>query len=189
MKITNLIFYSLFLTFLFACKNENKEFSNERKYEITCEMNVKRNNEFILILHNQINQKITETNNDSILIQEYHELTSKYIVYLTSIENLLRENGSGIFFNSHKESDTGNKFLEKSVQYNTQIKRLINEKDFIYRFDLILNTDDLIIENNNAIRYLDYYFRGYPKLQSTSFISDKKRRILEMELEFINMFN
>lgn len=141
-----------------------------------------------LVLHKQISQKILETNNDSILIQEYHQLTSEYIDYLTSIENILRENGNEIFFDELKESDTGENFIEKSVQYNKQIKRLINEKNFINRFDMILNTDDQI-ENNLAMRYLDYYFRGYPKLQSISFISDRKRRVLELELEFVNMSN
>ncbi len=187
-KITNLIFYSFSILFLFSCKKKNKEFSTERKYEITYEMNIKRNNEFILVLHKQISQKILETNNDSILIQEYHQLTSEYIDYLTSIENILRENGNEIFFDELKESDTGENFIEKSVQYNKQIKRLINEKNFINRFDMILNTDDQI-ENNLAMRYLDYYFRGYPKLQSISFISDRKRRVLELELEFVNMSN
>ena len=33
--------------------------------------------------------------------------------------------------------------------------------------------------------YLDYYYKGFPKIQSLAFLNSKRRNILELENEFI----
>ena len=45
---------------------------------------------------------------------------------------------------------------------------------------------DIKSKDDIYIRYLDYYFRGYPKVQSSFFINNMKRRALEFENEFLD---
>lgn len=174
------------MTFL-SCDSGNEKPSIERKYEITYEMNIKNNNEFNKIIRKQIDKIISIRNNDSLLIFEYDQLTLDYFKYLTNLEREVNIKGNEIFFDGLKYSENGKKFINTSKNYESAIKKLINSKNFIERFDLIFDTNDQKI-NDGYVSYLDYYFRGYPKSQSISIISDRKRKTLEYEMEFINMF-
>ena len=171
-----------------SCNSDNKNLSIERKYEITYEMNIKKNNEFNKVIRNQIDQKISIRNNDSILVSEYNKLTLDYFEYLTNIEREVSIKGNEIFFEGLKYSESGEKFINIARSYESDIKKIIKYKSFLERFDLIFKTSDQKI-NDGYVSYLDYYFRGYPKSQSISLISDRKRKILEFEMEFINMLN
>ena len=44
---------------------------------------------------------------------------------------------------------------------------------------------DVKSNDNLYLRNLDYFFKGFPKIQSSAFINDKKRRVLEFENELI----
>jgi len=168
-----------------SCNSGN---SIEKQYELTYKMQIIENNKFNKILQQSINIKKIELKNSDLLlnIEKYDSLTKDYLEYLTSIEIEIEKKGSEIFFEGDLYSTKGKEFIAKSKQYNIETKNLISSKNLRKRMVFVFNMND--IETNNRIytNYLDYYFRGYPKIQSTFFINNIKRRVLEFENEFID---
>ena len=81
---------------------------------------------------------------------------------------------------------TGNRtFSTFGGRNNTPSKKLT----FTFSTPVIVtkfNMNDIESNNKIYINYLDYYFRGYPKVQSSFFINNMKRRALEFENEFLD---
>ena len=74
----------------------------------------------------------------------------------------------------------------KTRKYKNEIESLSNSSNFIKRLNLVFTMDDIKTKGNIYISYLDYFFKGFPKEYSLFLISEKKRRILEFENEFID---
>ena len=110
----------IFFILLGSCTSE---FSNEKKYSTTYELQIQKNHNFKQSLLNNIELKISKL--ESIegfnKIKTYDNLSKKYYNYLTSIENQIKENGNKIFF-------------EKKILLKNR-KRIHNENQKIQKRD------------------------------------------------------
>jgi hypothetical protein len=133
-------------------------------------------------------------------IIKYDSLTNEYLSFLSVIEKQINAETSQIFFEDEKYSKKGEEFISKTKKYKSEIEKLFKSKNLKKRLNLVLNTNDMrhtkknlaennenneILVNKTYIKYLDYYFRSYPKIQSLALLNSKKRSILELENEFI----
>jgi len=179
-------FYCLITLIFISCNSNSTEISAEKIFQTTYELNIAENEIYNKIILDQINSKHRELNIIFPEIEKCRTISQKYFDYLKTIENEIKNSGNDIFFNGYSYSKKGTEFIENSELYKSEIEKLTKSKDFLKRFDLVFNTHYVTNENNVAIGYLDYFIRGYPTIQSVSFISDRKRRILEFEIELID---
>ena len=166
----------------------NSDSGLEKQYETIYRMQITENEKFNKILQQAINVKKRELENSDLLlsIEKYDSLTKNHLEYLTIIENEIREKGNEIFFEGDLFSVKGKEFISKSKQYNFEIEKLISSKNLRARVGFVFNMNDIESDDKIYFNYLDYYFRGYPKVHTLFFISNMKRRTLEFENEFID---
>lgn len=195
--------YLLILTLLLSlsCENANRNSKTDTQYDATYKIIIKENEKFISYLLENI-----ETNfNESIKNQQtadYYSLTKEYLNYLSQIESEINKNGSTIFFDGDNYSSKGKEYEIKTRSYKIEIEKIATSTNLKKRINLVLNTNSIeipdnlttIAENNEKgktivdkvyVLYLDYYFRGYSKIQSLALINNKKRGVVELQNEFI----
>ncbi|MVO08108.1 hypothetical protein GOQ30_02885 [Flavobacterium sp. TP390] len=178
----------LFLALPFLLISCNSEMNLEKIYETTYELHIAENNTYNKSLLDNIKLKLVKLKNANAFnkIKDCDSLSKHYFEYLETIENQMKQNGSELFFDGDVYSKTGKTYEEKTEKYISEIGKLTNSKNFIQRLNLVFSMKDIKSKDGIFIRYLDYYFRGFPKIQSVTFINDKKRNVLEFENELIN---
>lgn len=177
---------SILITFLFF--NCQSKMNSDEKIDVLYNLQLKENNQIIDNLEETINKKI----NNSINLTQYDQinkcdsLSKEYFNYLESVENVIKEKGFQVFFVGDEYSKFGKEYISNSEKYIKGIENLMPSKNLLERINITLNTKDVKNENDFYIKYLDYYFKGFPKSQSTAFINGKIKEILTFENELID---
>jgi len=177
---------SIVLLIPFTFISCNSEMSMEKKFEVTYSLHIEENNKYNESLIENIKNKMSEITNPETVkkLKICDSLSKDYFDYLTTVEKEVKEQGNELFFEGDLYSKKGKTYAEKSENYKTEIEKLTNSANFIKRLNSVFSMKDVKF-NNIYISNLDYFFRGFPKIQSSAFISDKKRRVLEFENELI----
>lgn len=188
----------LLILILFSC-HSNKE--NENLCEVTNKILIKENSKYNAYLSENI-QSIILKNEENLDVLKFVDLTNSYLEYLSKIDAKISKNSTELFFENDNYSSKGKEFINKTKTYKTEIENLVINENLKKRINLVLNTNDIempentndIAENNETseikpgkiyVKYLDYYFRGFSKSQSSLFLLNKKKSILEIQNEFI----
>ena len=186
----------LIILTLFSCNSKN-----ESECEVVYEILIKENKKYNDYLSENIKNLILQ-NQDNHDILKFENLTNNYLKYLSEIDAEISTNSTELFFKNDNYSSKGKEFINKTKTYKTELEKLVITENLKKRINLVLNTNDVqkpkkaneVAENNETseikigktyFRYLDYYFRGFSKSQSSAFLMNKKRSILEIENEFI----
>lgn len=175
------------LPFLLVCCTSKMNI--EEQYEETYQLKLKENNLLINSLQNNLNDKISNQFDllNSKKIQKCDSISKEYFDYLQTVEKEIEINGFEIFFEGDDYSKKGKTYIEESKKYLTEIERLTESENLIERMNLIFNTKEIEPYNDGMyFYYLDYYFKGFPKIQSIAFINDRRKAILEFENELID---
>ena len=187
----------LLVLIISSCNSKNESNSSELTYLILTKENTKYNS----YLSENIKNGIEKHKNNSEIIN-YDNFTKDYLDYLSSVEDEISKNKTDIFFEKDNYSNKGKEFIKKTEFYKTEIEKLVVSENLKKRINLVLNTNDVgigtdgkqIAENNESgemkvniiyIKYLNYYYSQLSNNQTLSFLSSKKRAILEMENEYI----
>jgi|SRR5690554_217618 len=190
--------YFIFLlsTLFISCNSKNH---SEEEYLFSYKMIVKENEDYNKILSENINNQINHSENTNLKV--YDSLTNNYLAYLSKIENEIQINSSDFLFSGYEYSPKGKEFIKNTNYYKNEIEKLVATENLKKRINYVLNTNDISLnedrsiasENNQNneiktetlyIKYLDYYIKGFPKLQTLSYLSRKKREILELQNEY-----
>jgi hypothetical protein len=188
----------LLILILFSC-NSIKE--NENLCEVTNKILIKENSKYNAYLSENIKSIILK-NEENLDVLKFEDLTNSYLEYLSKIDTEISKNSTEFFFENDNYSSKGKEFINKTKTYKTEIEKLVLNENLKKRINLVLNTNDIkmpensneIAENNETseikpgkiyVKYLDYYYKGFSKSQSTTFLLNKKKSILEIENEFI----
>ena len=165
----------------------NSELSLEKKYEVCLGLNIAENNSYNEILKENIELRLSEITNEENKkkLKTCDSLSKEYLDYLTIVEKELKEKGTEIFFEGNLYSEKGKNYEQKSKKFKTEIEKLSKSANFIKRLNSVFGMNDIVTNDSIHIKYLDYFFKGYPKIQSSASINDKKRRVLEFENELI----
>lgn len=159
--------------------------------EIIIELNklqLTENNQLIKSLKENLNDKIK----NSIYLSHYNQIKScdslskEYFNYLEIVENEVKSKGFQVFFEGDEYSKFGKEYTSNSEKYIKGIENLIPSKNLLERINITLNTKDIKNENDFYFKYLDYYFKGFPKSQSTAFVNEKRKAVLIFENELID---
>lgn len=178
----------LLIIIIFILVSCEHRLSLEEKYEITYGLQIEENNKIDKILLENIKNKISESKDFEInhKLNIYDSLSNEYYNYLTVIEKEIKLKGDDLFFKNDKQSKKGIEFVLKSKKYKSEIEKLIISENLKKRINFIFGMNDVVNKDNYSLNYLDYYFKGFPKIQSSSYINGKKRSVLEFENEFID---
>ncbi|WP_313805653.1 hypothetical protein [Flavobacterium sp.] len=189
----------ILITLILVSCNSNDKSKSES--DVTSRVLINDNNKYNSYLIENLNRKVRESSKNSEIVK-YDSLTKNYLNYLSEVETEITNKSSEIFFQGDEYSSKGKEFISKTNAYKTEIEKIVESENLKKRINLVLNTNDVqqpknvteIAENNEtnnhaigeiSIFYLDYYYKGSTKYQSLSFLSSKKRSILEIENEFI----
>lgn len=146
-------------------------------------------------------KKNINKNTDNHIIIKFDSLTKDYLNYLTELETEMYNKTTAILFDDHSYSSKGQEFISKNKAYKSEIENLVESDNLKKRINLVLNTDDVIVTDNFEIvnsnkaveskeskiyiKYLHYYYLGFPENQFLAFLNNKKKSILEIKNEFI----
>ena len=179
----------------------NSKQDSNKLCDVSFSMIIKDNSKLNVYLNENIKSKV-EKNKNNKNIRSYDSLTKIYLNYLSAIDTEISNNTTDIFFDDNKYSTKGKEFINKTKAYKTEIEKIVLSQNLRKRIDLLLNTNDIELTEDNDdgferseisenkkekifIYYLDYYYRGFSNSQSLVFLSNKKRGVLELENEFI----
>ena len=196
MKINKTLPLLLIALLLVSC-NENKTEDYNEGCEIQYKLTLKDNNHYNKYLLQNI--EINKSNTANTI--SYHRTNSEYVKYLDSLTKQMN-NGEELFFEGDKYSKAGKEFISRTNKCENDLLQLTINGNHKHRLHYILNTNDPekpskageVAENNekneakgNVIhfKYLDYYFKGLPKIHIETLLSNKKRSLLELENEFL----
>ena len=190
----------ILISLIFISCSSNNESYNE--CEVTYKILIKDNAKYNSYLKENIQSEIKIKLNNKIIVK-YDSLTQNYLNYLSEVEAEIVNKTAKIFFENDKYSAKGKEFINKTKEYKTEIEKIVESTNLKKRINLVLNTNDIkhtekdiaannennenneVLVNEIYIKYLDYYFKGFPKYQSLAFLNNKRRSILEIENEFI----
>lgn len=189
-------YFFLLAMILTSC---NSKIHSEEEYLFSYRMIIKDNEDYNKILIENISEQINNSRNSNLKI--YDSLTNNYLKYLSKIENEIEINSSDIFFSGYEYSSKGKEFINNTNLYKNEIERLVTSANLKRRINYVLNTNNVQLKkdisnvadnNQNNVSekekmyayFLDYYIKGFPKLQTLSYFSSKKRQILELQNEF-----
>ena len=180
------IMKKIFLIIPFAFISCNSDMSIEKKFEVTYNLHIEENNKYNESLKENIKIKMSEIKNVETIqkIKTCDSLSKEYFDYLSYIEKEIKERGNEIFFEGDLYSKEGKTYVVKTEKYKSEIEKLTNSANFTKRLNSVFSMKD-VKYNGLYVRNLDYFFKGFPKIQSSAFINDKKRRVLEFENELI----
>ncbi len=187
----------LLLAVLTVSCNSNKY--DEQAYDFTYKLIIKNNEGYSKHLLNNINHRVANSQNNQ--IKTYDSLTKNYLHYLSKLEREIEKNSSDIFFSGDTYSPIRKEYINKTNIYKTEIEKLTFSENLKKRINYVLNSNNVCLSNNNIavadnnennvfeknttyFFYLDYYIRGFPKYQTLSYFSSKRRHILELQNEY-----
>ena len=178
----------LFILFTFAFISCNSEMSLEKKFEATYVLHIAENDSYNESLLENIKLKMQKITNVEAIqkIKICDSLSNEHFDYLEILEKEIREQGNEILFDGDAYSKKGNIYVEKTNKYKTEIEKLTHSTNFIKRLNFTFNMNDIKSNDSIYFYHLDYFFRGFPNIQSAALISDKKRRVFEFENELID---
>lgn len=176
--------YSFLCFILLSC---NSELSVTDKYEKAFEMQVSENDVYSQYLKENIELKISESKSNEAYhkIKKCDSISKLYFDYLAMVENEIKIHGNDIFFDGDIYALTGKTYVENALNYVNGMCQISTSSNFNARLKLVFGVDDIEIEENIFVKNLDYFFKGFPKIQSMAYINNKKRNVLEFENELI----
>src|SRR5690606_965017 len=173
----------LVIPILFLSCNSNLN-TEDQIIELS-KLQLTENNQIISSLKENLDDKIK----NSIDLIHYNQikkcdsLSKEYFNYLQTVENEVNQKGFEVFFEGDEYSKFGKEYISQSEKYIKSIENITPSRNLLDRINIILNTKDVKNEKDFYFKYLDYYFKGFPKSQSTAFINDKRKDILVFENE------
>ncbi|UUV21377.1 hypothetical protein [Paenimyroides aestuarii] len=178
------IFLIIPILFLSCNSNLNTE---DQIIELS-KLQLTENNQLIKSLNENLDDKIK--NSIDLIhhnqIKKCDSLSKEYFNYLQTVENEVNQKGFEVFFDGDKYSKYGKEYISQSEKYIKGIESITQSKSILERINIIFSTKYVTNEDGFNINYLDYYFKGFPKSQSTAFINDKRKEILTFENELID---
>ena len=175
----------ILLLLCFSCKDFN---NSNQKLDVLYNLQLNENESQISLLLQNNQNKINSTKDTTLLlkIRKCDEISKVYYDYLVKIEKKVANSGNEIFFSDDSSSEIGKQYLEMAEQYQSEFRNLSNNDNLLKRNHLLFSTSDIKNADGNYISYLDYFYRGFPKIQSVAFISEKRKSVLQFENEIID---
>lgn len=189
---------------MLACKSDQKEQTKESDIYapyglLTEELQIHNSS-----LRRQIQQKLENiSQSESNSIMAFDSLTVEFENFLDqTIAELIDQIGpnspmnysgdlartdiiNSYFFDDSGYNSKGREFVAKIDRYREQILSLVSNEELVQRINVALATRDVQNRNGEIIKYLDYHYKDIPLIASIMFLSNKKRSVLELELNFI----
>ena len=175
----------ILLLLCFSCRDVN---NSNQNLDVLYNLQLNENESQISLLIQNNQSKINSTKDTTLLlkIRKCDEISKVYYDYLVKIEKKVANSGNEIFFSDALSSEIGRQYLEMAEQYQAEFRKLSNNKNLLQRNHLLFTTSDIKNGDGMYISYLDYFFRGFPKMQSVAFINEKRKSVLQFENELID---
>lgn len=146
--------------------------------------------EDIIFLNEKINEK------KSNMIHSHNEILDSLIIVIDDYYNYLNELDSkseklsqNIFYKEDVLLEDGKKFKIQSEIFLNQINAIVKDKDLKEFFNYYFNTDDVVIEDELYINYLDYNYLGVPYPVFRYLIKKRKLELIFFKRQILDKYN
>lgn len=146
--------------------------------------------EDIIFLNEKINEKksnMVHSPNEKldsliIVIDDYYN----YLNELDSKSEILSQN---IFYKEDVLLEDGKEFKIQSEIFLNQTNAIVKDKDLKEFFNYYFNTDDIVIEDELYINYLDYNYLGVPYPVFRYLIKKRKLELIFFKRQILDKYN
>ena|SRR5690554_3646531 len=185
MKNLYLLYISIIIVAFISCTNQPKNITYCEGTLTLLDFGLKKETKF---LKKSINQKERSIVMSS-LYSDYKLKTTEYLNYLENLKSKCKEVKSNPFFENGKLTSEGELFVKKSSEYIKTINNLILNVDYNAKYKIVdlIELNDILTEDGIYIKYVDYYFNGTPKNLFINLINTRKRNVLVIQNEVINI--
>jgi len=146
--------------------------------------------EDIIFLNEKINEK------KSNMVHSPNEILDSLIIVIDDYYNYLNELDSkseilsqNIFYKEDVLLEDGKKFKIQSEIFLNQTNAIVKDKDLKEFFNYYFNTDDIVIEDELYINYLDYNYLGVPYPVFRYLIKKRKLELIFFKRQILDKYN
>lgn len=146
--------------------------------------------EDIIFLNEKINEKksnmVHSPNEklDSLII-----VIDDYYNYLNELDSKSEKLSQNIFYKEDVLLEDGKKFKIQSEIFLNQTNAIVKDKDLKEFFNYYFNTDDIVIEDELYINYLDYNYLGVPYPVFRYLIKKRKLELIFFKRQILDKYN
>ncbi|MBD3584090.1 hypothetical protein [Flavobacterium selenitireducens] len=173
---------------LLACTSQPESLieADEMYYVIRGE-----NNNYSTIISEIIENKINgleETESSRLNIVEYDLLTKKYIKFLNDTEDKFASNDN-VFFKDGVLTEQGKDYLQTTKLYSSKIIKLAPSKELKDKINFSISPRDIRKDSQEGeiyVYHMDYFFNQLKAQGIITYLSDRRKNVLDIENDFIN---
>lgn len=146
--------------------------------------------ENIIFLNEKINEKksnmVHSPNEklDSLII-----VIDDYYNYLNELDSKSEKLSQNIFYKEDVLLEDGKEFKIQSEIFLNQTNAIVKDKDLKEFFNYYFNTDDIVIEDELYINYLDYNYLGVPYPVFRYLIKKRKLELIFFKRQILDKYN
>ena len=119
---------------------------------------------------------------------QFKKSTEEYLNYLDQLETLSLKLNSNPFFDQNIATKHNLIFVNKSKLYLTKYENLKLDNLLKNRIDLLLGLEDIEIDENKFVKYMDWHFNGAELNTLRYLIRNRRRNVLILQKEVVNSF-
>ncbi len=176
------LLFTILILLLISCKK-----NNDRLLHLDISFNIiNRNiNNDINELRLQNNKLVSDVNSDT--VKDLNDSTIKYIRYLDSIQSLCLGNQTPFFFKGERSEKTrlSQDFIKKTNVFLSKLEYNIKSPFLKKRAYFLLNVNDIKLDEQSFIMYVECYFRNVSCDAFDFFINDRKRNLLAIQNDIL----
>ena|SRR5690554_6821179 len=176
------LLFTLLIFLLISCKK-----NNDRLLHLDISFNIINRN-----INNEINElrlqngKLVSNVNPGI-VKDLNDSMIKYITYLDSIQSLCIGNQTPFFSKGERSEETKltQDFIKKTNVFLSKLGHSIKSPFLKKRAYFLLNVNDIKLDEQSFIMYVECYFRNVSCEAFDFFINDRKRNLLAIQNDIL----
>lgn len=146
--------------------------------------------EDIIFLNEKINEKKSNMiHSHNVILDSLIIVIDDYYNYLNELDSKSEKLSQNIFYKEDVLLEDGKKFKIQSEIFLNQINAIVKDKDLKEFFNYYFNTDDVVIEDELYINYLDYNYLGVPYPVFRYLIKKRKLELIFFKRQILDKYN
>lgn|SRR5690554_2256709 len=146
--------------------------------------------EDIIFLNEKINEKKSNmVHSPNEILDSLIIVIDDYYNYLNELDSKSEKLSQNIFYKEDVLLEDGKKFKIQSEIFLNQTNAIVKDKDLKEFFNYYFNTDDIVIEDELYINYLDYNYLGVPYPVFRYLIKKRKLELIFFKRQILDKYN
>lgn len=180
--MTKIVLFTALTLLLVSCEKDNKKLLDLDISFTIINYNVNRDINELKLQNNKLVNKVKFN-----VVNDLNNSSIAYFNYLDSIQSLCKDNQTPFFFKGERSESTklSIDFIEKTNVFLNKLNDEIKNPTLRKRMYLLLNVDDIELDEQSSIMYIESYFRNVSCEAFDFFINDRKRNVLIIQNQIL----